>query len=216
MIEGDIALPLRVDSEACVLGIFVVYDTHSRFVRELASYEEALAYVSAANGVEIADVDASVARESRLRADYMQNLNAKTPVREMPTGAMSSRSQPQSAPVPSAETSASASRYLLDLTRRGEEPDSLALVLRALEGATEDADQYAFYLGRPRRPLDEIWGDNDRSFLAQIDRVSLGAGDDAFLVTLMQDGGISRFLGAFAHEQDALKCLARHGRYDKP
>lgn len=208
-------LPLRIGTLASAFDVHVIYDSNSQVVREMDDYEEAVRYVAAANGTSIDAVHSDVARRTQMYTEYMQNLKENRKVGHASSTTVAVSQAMRRAEEPSREYAIAAVRQLLELTHRGDEPDSLQLVIRSLQGLQE-ADQYAFYLGRPRRPLDEIWGDNDRSFVAEICGVPIGHGEEAFVTILKQDGGISRYLGTFTTHDAALKCLARHGKFEKP
>ncbi len=213
--ESSFARPFRIDTQAHAFHIFVVLDANRRVVREMDDYEEAVRYVADANGTSIEDVRSDVARQTQIYAEYMQNLKANRKVGHASNTIVAVSQATRPTEEANRDKAVDTARQLLDLTRRGDEPDSLQLVIGALQGS-EDVDQYAFCLGKPRRPLDEIWGDNDRSFVAEICCVPIGDGETAYIVNLTQDGGISRYLGTFSSEHDALKCLARHGKFEKP
>ena len=214
--DSNFACPFRIDTQAHALHLFVVYDANARVVREMDDFDEAVEYVAAANGVSIEDVRAEVANQTHMYAEYMRSLKENRRADPAATSTVSIPSHWLSPERPNTEEVVTAARQLLELTRRGEEPESLKTVILALNGAVDQPDQYAFYFGRPRRPLDEVWGDNERSYWAHIDRVSIGNEEGAFIVTLVKDGGICRQLGTFPSEQEALKCLARHGKFEKP
>ncbi len=69
---------LLIDTEALIIGEYIVLDIDYHLVKKFDTAEEAEAFVAEANGLDVETVRRETAQRGRMLAEYRENLRRKS------------------------------------------------------------------------------------------------------------------------------------------